>query len=62
MTGHYLQLRTRLALAAALLGAAPALAAPVSVDPAIGSYAKVGGISGNLSSVGSTSSCAWATS
>ena len=53
MTAHYLQLRTRLALAAALLGAAPALAAPVSVDPAIGSYAKVGGISGNLSSVGS---------
>ena len=53
MTAHYLQLRTRLALAAALLGASPALAAPVAVDPAIGSYAKVGGISGNLSSVGS---------
>ena len=53
MTAHYLQLRTRLALAAALLGASPALAAPVAVDPAIGSYAKVGGVSGNLSSVGS---------
>jgi phosphate transport system substrate-binding protein len=39
--------------AVALSFATAALAGPVTVDPAISSYAKVGGISGNLSSVGS---------
>ena len=41
-----------LGVAAASL-ASTAFAAPVAVDPAIASYAKVGGISGNLSSIGS---------
>jgi phosphate transport system substrate-binding protein len=39
--------------AVALSFATTALAGPVTVDPAIASYAKVGGISGNLNSVGS---------
>jgi len=39
--------------AVALSFATTALAGPVTVDPAIANYAKVGGISGNLSSVGS---------
>jgi phosphate transport system substrate-binding protein len=45
-----IQLSLAVALACA---AAPAVASPVQVDPAIASYQKVGGISGNLSSVGS---------
>ena len=44
------------ALAAAALAAllaTGAQASPVTVDPAIGPYAKVGGVSGNLNSIGS---------
>jgi len=44
------------ALAALMLAAplaAPAGAAPITVDPAIAPYAKVGGVSGNLNSIGS---------
>lgn len=56
-----MSLRPRFALRAAaavlltsgLAGARPALAGPPEVDPAIAAYAKVSGISGNLSSMGS---------
>lgn len=43
----------QLTLAVALAGAPAALASPVQVDPAIANYQKVGGVSGNLNSVGS---------
>jgi phosphate transport system substrate-binding protein len=45
--------RALAALTAAALVAAPAGAAPVTVDAAIAPYAKVGGVSGNLNSIGS---------
>jgi phosphate transport system substrate-binding protein len=53
MTARRSQFSAQLALLAALLCAPPALAAPIAVDPAIPSYKKVGGISGNLNSIGS---------
>jgi phosphate transport system substrate-binding protein len=45
--------RAALALVLALALAAAAGAAPVTVDPEIKPYAKVGGVSGNLNSIGS---------
>jgi phosphate transport system substrate-binding protein len=54
MTVRCLQFPPRLVLLGALLFVtAPALAAPIEVDSAIAPYAKVGGISGNLTSIGS---------
>lgn len=45
--------RPAVAVAVAVLLAGAAGAAPPSVDPAIAPYAKVGGVSGNLNSIGS---------
>ena len=53
MTTRTALARTLAGLTAAALLVGPAGAAPVAVDPAIKPYAKVGGVSGSLSSVGS---------
>ncbi len=53
MTTRTALARSLAGLTAATLLVGPVGAAPVTVDPAIAAYAKVGGVSGNLNSIGS---------